>query len=90
RQQTVGSGLAEHRLVRVPATVVNPGGGPLGSVVYRVPGPDGRDTTSPSTPDDPELDLRSVDLPEPPGRAEQTAEASIESTPASAFAEVPG
>ncbi|MGH9189805.1 MAG: hypothetical protein ACRD0Q_07210, partial [Acidimicrobiales bacterium] len=82
RQQRVGSGLTERRLVRVPATVVNPGGGPLGSVVYRVPAPDGRDTPSPSTPDDPELDLRSVDLPEPPGRAEQTAEASIESAPA--------
>lgn len=65
RQQRVGAGLAERRLVRVPATVVNPGGGALAPVVYRVPSPDQAGSRRPD-PSDPgeEIDLRRIDLPD--------------------------
>jgi hypothetical protein len=75
RHQRVGAGLAERRLVRVPATVVNPGGGPLAPVVYRVPAPDHIARRPPSPPDaGEEIDLRHIDLPD--HRADTTAEAT--------------
>lgn len=65
RHQRVGAGLAEQRLVRVPATVVNPGGGPLAPVVYRVPAPDDVASSRPAPPDaGEEIDLRHIDLPD--------------------------
>jgi hypothetical protein len=65
RHQRVGPGLAERRLVRVPATVVNPGGGPLAPVVYRVPAPDDVAGKCPATTDaGDEIDLRHIDLPD--------------------------
>jgi hypothetical protein len=72
RQQPVGPGLSERRLVRVPATVVNPGATPLGPVVYRVPPPEGRSGTGPADMADAAvsvdhgLDLRTIELPGPP------------------------
>lgn len=66
RHQRVGAGLAERRLVRVPATVVNPGTAPLAPVVYRIPAPDDARATPAerAEPGDP-LDLRRIDLPDP-------------------------
>jgi hypothetical protein len=68
RLQPVGTGRSERRLVRVQATVVNPGSTPLSPVVYRIPAPEDR----PSTPDpeahprnaEPDvIDLRRIALP---------------------------
>lgn len=64
RHQRVGTGLAQRRLVRVPATVVNPGGAPLGAVVYRIPTPDeATPTRVDAGVDEPHLDLSKVALP---------------------------
>ncbi len=66
RHQRVGAGLAERRLVRVPATVVNPGTAPLAPVVYRVPAPDAARATRAESPDPHEpVALRCIDLPAP-------------------------
>jgi len=68
RQQPVGPGLSERRLVRVPATIVNPGTTPLGPVVYRVPSPDGPSETGAADTAvavDHGLDLRTIELPGP-------------------------
>ncbi|MDQ3569839.1 MAG: hypothetical protein M3396_04295 [Actinomycetota bacterium] len=72
RQQPVGPGLSERRLVRVPATVVNPGATPLGPVVYRVPPPEAADKAAAASPEadvtvaaDRGFDLRTIDLPGP-------------------------
>jgi hypothetical protein len=75
RLQPVGPGRSQRRVVRVQATVVNPGSTPLSPVVYRIPPPE----ESPSAPD-PEvhpgitepavIDLRHIDLSSPaPDRA---------------------
>lgn len=58
RSQPVGPGLSKRRLVRVPATVVNPGKTPMGPVVYRVPAPDPEPAMA-------GFDLRNVDLAAP-------------------------
>lgn len=68
RSQPVGVGLSQRRLVRVPATVVNPGQTQMGPVVYRIPAPD-------PEPKSGGFDLRSVDLPPPAGPEEPTSPA---------------
>ena len=66
RHQRFGPGLSSSRLVRVPATVVNPGGGPLAPVVYRVPAPEATAATPTQVPTaGDEIDLRRIDLPDP-------------------------
>lgn len=79
RLQPVGPGRSQRRVVRVAATVVNPGRRPGADVVYRVPRPDGAPEGSaraepqateppsarPATAE-PVIDLRTVELPHPP------------------------
>ncbi|MGI8808578.1 MAG: hypothetical protein ACR2KK_12170 [Acidimicrobiales bacterium] len=67
RHQRVGPGLSSSRLVRVPATVVNPGAAPLAPVVYRVPAPEPATAKHPVPEADDALDLRRIDLPDPYG-----------------------
>ncbi|MFP5375771.1 MAG: hypothetical protein ACLGIO_03175 [Acidimicrobiia bacterium] len=62
RFQRVGPGRTERRLVRVAATVVNPGRAPQGESVYRVPAP----SPAPEPEAEPVIDLRTVALPGPP------------------------
>jgi hypothetical protein len=82
RLQPVGPGRTQRRLVRVTATVVNPGVGTPASPIYRVPMPDRNSAAQPGAsepssarhepPPGPDLDLRTLPLrphqPEPTRR----------------------
>jgi hypothetical protein len=72
RLQPVGPGRTQRRLVRVTATVVNPGVAMPASPIYRVPMPDGNPAAQPGAsepssaahepPPAPDLDLRTLPL----------------------------
>lgn len=85
RLQPVGPGGTGRKLVRVPATVVNPGSGPLRPVVYRVPVPDDDPAPPASARAAPAgaegLDLRTVEFPGSAKRPEAPAAEPIRPEP---------
>jgi len=78
RLQRIGPGRAERKVVRVAATVVNAGRQAPGHTVYRVPGPE---PVAEQPEQDRAIDLRTVDLPDPPAEPAPRVAASPEPRP---------